>query len=144
MRTTRGFTLLELLVVLGLTAVLLALAFPGAARWRDAAATRAARDELASALARTRVAAVAHGGASLWVDPGAAAFWTSTAAGLVETPVDLGERYGVSVDPGAAAAVEIRFDGLGLGRLSNRTVVVRRGGAERGVTVSAYGRVRRW
>ena len=56
MRTTRGFTLLELLVVLGLTAALLALAFPGAARWRDAAATRAARDELASALARTRVA----------------------------------------------------------------------------------------
>jgi type II secretory pathway pseudopilin PulG len=145
-----GHTLAELLVVAAVTAVFLGLAAPGADRWRDAAAARAARDELAAALAATRLTAVARGGASLWVDPATTSFWTTAGDRPDASPerpdgaVDLGERYGVELRLGGTSAVEIHYDPFGLGRVASRTILVRRGGARAGLTVSAYGRVRRW
>lgn len=144
MRTRNGFTLLELVVATALTGLLLAMAAPAASRWHDGAAVRAARDEVAAALAWTRIAAAAHGGASLWLDSASVSFWTATADGGATAAVDLGDRYGVWIQVGSDRPVEIRYDALGLGRIGSRTVVVRRGGAERGLTVAAYGRVRRW
>jgi len=40
--------------------------------------------------------------------------------------------------------VVLRFDALGVGRMTSRTFRVRRGSAEAGLTVATYGRVRRW
>lgn len=140
-----GFTLIEMVVVLAMLGILLGIAAPHGLRWRDAAAASSARDEIAATLARTRVAAVAHGGAALWIDGAAARMWITAADGDRVTPaVDLAGRYGVSIESGAAVPVELRFDGLGLGRLTSRTLRVRRGGATAGLTVSAYGRYRRW
>lgn len=138
-----GYTLIELIVVMAVLGVLLAIALPPALRWRDAAAVRSARDELAAALAWTRVAAASHGGATLVLDPAVGRFWTH-ADGRDSAPVDLADRYGVRVDPGSGDPVVFHYDGLGIGRLTNRTVRVVRGDAEAGVTVSAYGRYRRW
>ncbi|HUE76914.1 MAG TPA: prepilin-type N-terminal cleavage/methylation domain-containing protein, partial [Longimicrobiales bacterium] len=83
----RGTTLIELLMVLLLLGLLLALAVPPMARWRDAVAARAARDELAAGLAWTRLSALSHGGSTIVVDAPTATFWTTTAAGPGRTPV---------------------------------------------------------
>ena len=135
--------MVELLVILAVFGVLLAIATPPATRWRDGAAVRSARDELAAGLAWTRVAAASHGGATLVLDPVTGSFRTRT-AGRAVAAVDLSGKYGVEVDPGTADPVLFRYDALGIGRLTNRTVRLRRGRAEAGLTVSAYGRYRRW
>ena len=139
-----GTTLIELIVVMAVLAILLGVAVPSSAQWRDAAAVRAARDELASALARARATAVSRGGAALVLDPLAGRFWTVTDSGRAGETVSLEDRYGVQVDPGGEEPVIFRYDGLGIGRLASRTVRIRRGTAEAGLTVSAYGRTRRW
>lgn len=144
MSTPRGFTLLELMVVLGLLALLLAISAPRLVRWRDAAAVRAARDDVATSLARVRLAAVAAGGAALVLDPAGHRIWTRTATRDTAHLVDLRGRYGVALDVGADGPVELRFDGLGIGRIASRRIILRRREAEAGLTVSAYGRARRW
>jgi type IV fimbrial biogenesis protein FimT len=57
----RGFTLAELLVALGISAMLLALAAPGLARHRGAAAVRTAANQTLAALQLARRAALARG-----------------------------------------------------------------------------------
>lgn len=145
MNAREGYTLIELVVALGVLGILLGIAAPPALRWRDAASVRSARDEIAAGLARARIAAVAHGGASLWIDAASGRFWIAAANGAdVIATVDLADRYGIRVESGSAGAVEVRFDALGIGRLANRTLRVRRRGATAGLTISAYGRYRRW
>ena len=141
--TRRGYTIAELLVVLALLALLLAMAGPQAVRWRDAFAVRAARDDLAAALAWTRVAAVSGAGARLVVEPDPARFRTLTTLGDLGPAADLGDRYGVEFET-PAAPTEIAYDALGIGRLASRTLILRRGAARAGVVISAYGRVRPW
>jgi type IV fimbrial biogenesis protein FimT len=57
----RGFTLVELLVALGLSAMLLALAAPGLARHRGSAALATAANQTLAALQLARRAALARG-----------------------------------------------------------------------------------
>lgn len=140
----RGTTLIELLMVLLLLGLLLALAVPPMARWRDAVAARAARDELAAGLAWTRLSALSHGGSTIVVDAPTATFWTTTPAGPGRTPVNLAERYAVRLEMGSAERVSIEYDALGVGRHASRTIRFRRGRAEAGLVVSGYGRFRRW
>jgi hypothetical protein len=142
-----GVSLAELTLVLCLTAILLALAALPLRRILDRTATAAARDELAAALARTRAAAVGAGGAQLVIQLQEAVYHIERADGVVvEPPRDLTSLYDVrlATDGSASARVAIVFDGLGIGRLASRTIRIRRGDAEAGLTVSAYGRVRRW
>jgi Tfp pilus assembly protein FimT len=146
MEHATGTTLIELLLALCLLGILTGLAAPAMGHGLDVMATRAARDELAAAVSRTRSSAVALGGASLMVDPGHATFWIRSAAGdTVLRPVDLFTRHGVGVTaPGAAGTVELSFDALGIGRMTSRTIRLIRGTAVANVTVSAYGRARTW
>jgi Tfp pilus assembly protein FimT len=138
-----GTSLIELLVALTLLAGILAIALPPAGRWRDAAAVRGARDELAAALSWTRMAAAARGGATLVLDPTSGRFWTEQ-EGRHWRIVDLAGHYGVRIETGTSRPVAFRYDGLGIGRVASRTVRIHRSGAEAGITVSSYGRVRRW
>lgn len=143
-RAKSGYTLIELLLVLFLLGVLLSLALQPLARWRDQAAVHAAREELAAALAHTRITAISASGATLVLTPATGSFSTRTRAGTVGLPVDLQARYRVGVDAGAGDSVTFHYDALGIGRLTSRTVTMKRGGARAGITVSAYGRFRRW
>lgn len=139
-----GFTLVEVAIALSVLGMLLAVTVPPMGRWRDAAAVHAARDELAAALAWTRIAAASRSGATLVLDTETGRFWTM-ADGVEAAPtIDLRRRYRVRVDAGSSGPVLFHYDALGIGRLTSRTVSIRRRGAEAGLTVSAYGRVRRW
>jgi len=148
-RTTApsGTTLLELILVLSILGVLLGCSYPVFRRGLDGLAVRSARDALGAGVARARATALTRGGAVLIVDLDAARFWVETAAGdTVGVPVDLAARYGVRITTTGTSAkqVTLRFDGIGIGRVANRTFQIRRGDSLAHLTLSAYGRPRPW
>jgi len=140
----RGYSILELTLLLALAALLLGLAWPGARAARDAYAVRAARTETVDALARTRALAIARGGAALSALADSALLHVVDAADSVHVRVDL-RPLGVELDGGAGVdSFRVVYDGLGLGRVASRSIRLTRGRAEARITVSAYGRVRAW
>lgn len=81
------------------------------------------------------------------IEPAAARFRVETPdGGLAGEVVDLATQYGVRLEvPGDDVdEIALRFDARGIGRVVNRTFVFRRGRAEAGLTLSGYGRARRW
>ncbi|HUF12911.1 MAG TPA: prepilin-type N-terminal cleavage/methylation domain-containing protein [Longimicrobiales bacterium] len=147
MRTRRGYSLIELIIVLALLALAIGLAYPGARAAADGWAVRAARDATASVLASTRAAAVAHRGAELLVVQATGEVLTRTARSPRPLPrLSVTTDWGVALSsPGFAGdTVSIRYDALGLGRVASRTLRFERGASSAGITVSAYGRIRRW
>lgn len=140
-----GHTLPELLGALLLVAVLAALAVPGLRYLEGAVAARAARDALAGLVVRGRAVAAARGGATVVLDLAGRRAWIDADGGAPDV-LDLGASFGVTlaVDGRGEDPVRLRFDGLGIGRVTSRTVRVRRGGAEARLTLSSYGRVRVW
>lgn len=142
-----GMTLIELALVLLVLGLLLGLSGPRLMRGLHRHAVRSARDVIVAELARARAVAVARGGAVLVLDVAGARCWIETAAGdTAGPPVELAQDFGVdlAVDGAGAQRIALRFDGLGIGRMVNRTIRIRRGGLELGLTLSTYGRVRRW
>jgi len=72
----RGYTLLELAVVLTIMALTLAVTAPAIAAWRTPSAREAARAELVTTLRFARARAVTSGGAvTLVIDPSTARVW---------------------------------------------------------------------
>jgi Tfp pilus assembly protein FimT len=136
-------SLLELATVLVILAVLAAISVPALRHARDVYATRAARDALAAGIDRTRAAAISAGGARLVVDVASGRFWIETATGSVLRGADLDREFRVSISAGAGTpgTVQLRFDGIGIGRMTSRTFTFRRGRAQARLVVSAYGRL---
>lgn len=141
---TRGFTLLEMAVVVSLAALVLAVGLPAARRSVDRMAVVGAREALVGLVARTRSEAVGRGGARLVLDAPDGTARVETPGGAVVDALDLGSAFGVELEMGGAATeVSLAFDGLGIGRIASRTVGLRRGGETTGIVVSSYGRVTR-
>lgn len=142
MRMRHGFSLIELVVALLILAVMAGIAVPPLARMRDAIAVRSARAELAAAVAVARTTAVVAGGATLVMDVPGDAAWIQTPAVQTHARYDVGTRYGVTLHNVRDVAVVLRFDALGIGRMTSSTVRIRRGTSEVALVVSSYGRVR--
>lgn len=143
MRNRPAFTLIELAVVLVAAGALTALALPRLHNARQQVTVRAARAELAGAFAVARSAAITGGGATLFVDPAAGAAWIEVRDGVrLDTDYRLADRYGVRIETPRGAVLSVRYDALGIGRLANTSLTLRRGSATASLTVSAYGRVR--
>jgi prepilin-type N-terminal cleavage/methylation domain-containing protein len=144
MRTRPGFTLLELVLALAILGVLAGISWTASARARHQFAVRNARAELAAAVAVTRSTAILAGGATLVIDVPHARAWIETAGGLRDPhPYDLAARHGVSLHTPRGLPLALRYDALGIGRMANATVTVRRGTEQAAFVVSSYGRVRR-
>lgn len=142
MKNHRGFTLIELMMTLCITAVLAGLVAAPIAHTRDILAVRGARAEIAALAAAARATAIAAGGASLLVDVRAGSAWIEARGDTTSGGVHaIADRYGVELES-AREHLTIRYDALGIGRMSNAVLRVRSGSITGTVTVSAYGRVR--
>lgn len=142
MRTRAGFSLIELITATIILAVMAGIAVPPMVRARDAIAVRSARAELAAAVATARSTAVLTGGASMIIDVPNDVAWIDAPAFRGPLRYDVGLRYGVTLRSARDAPVTLRFDALGIGRMTSSTVRIRRGTSEVALVISAYGRVR--
>lgn len=138
-----GFTLFECLVVLAIVGIGIALGMPALQLHRNRWAVTQAREASAALLARARVDALGAGGSRVVIAPGRGHIERSLGGAFVER-VDLGDRYGVSLDiSGRDTLATIEFNGLGLGRMSARTLRFERGASQASLVISTYGRVSR-
>jgi type II secretory pathway pseudopilin PulG len=136
-----GYSLLDLSVAVTLVGMGVSVLVPAARRQLDRNAVLSAREAVVARVARARREARLAGGASVQLRQAGSRIWVDTGEPVRDT-LALEERFGVRMDPGAASAA-VAFDALGIGRLANRTLVFTRGDARAGLTISAYGRVRR-
>lgn len=143
-----GMTLVELVVVLTILSVITTAGVLTLRRGLDAYAARGARDSMASAVARARALALANGAALLVVDAAAATLWIEAPPGIrAGERLRLGDNFGVTLSADHhedGGPITIEFDGLGFGRIASRTFRIRRGSTEARLTLSSYGRARRW
>jgi len=140
----RGLTLAELLVVLAILAVVTAVTLPRLAGFRDWIAVDTAAQEVITAIAVARSAAVMQGtrsraviaADSLRIDRWSEGAW----ADVHRWPGP--DRHGVTLEVSTPVVV---FEPIGIAwGLSNTTVVLRRGTRLATITVSRLGRVKRW
>ena len=138
-----GYSLTELAIVLMLIGIVMAFGVPAATRGRDAMAVAGARDEVTSAFAAARSAAILHGGAVLVLEtvPGRVRLEAPDGRAIGDAR-EITASHGVTLECDRGAVVMLRFDALGVGRITNGVIRLRRGGARATLTVSAYGRVR--
>jgi prepilin-type N-terminal cleavage/methylation domain-containing protein len=138
----RGFSLGELMVVLALTALLLAVVVPRLAPAFDRIATEAAARDVTTAIEVARSAAVMQGTRarlhigpdSLWIDRQQGGGWVPYARW--PGPAASGVTLSVSNS-------QLVFGPLGVGwGLANTRVVLRRGSHTETITTSRLGRVR--
>lgn len=144
-RRRHGATLTELIATLAILAIIAVIAAPRLRQASQAMATRAARDAAAAEIERARVLAMGRGSARVIVDPAASTLRVEAPPGLAAgSPLRL-EIYSatVSVD-GTAGTVSLDFNALGIGQSANRTIRFQRGAQESRISLSVYGRVRRW
>jgi Tfp pilus assembly protein FimT len=138
-----GTTLVEVLIVLTLAAVLMAAAWPLGRRSIDRLHVVTAREELFGLVYRARGVATRTGSATVTVDLDASRARLVDGRAAEVAWVDLGSR-GVAVSTtGSARTVALRWNGLGWGVLSARTLILRRGSAEARLVVSSRGRASR-
>jgi Tfp pilus assembly protein FimT len=137
----RGFTILELLAMMGILAVLFAIGMPMFSTARHGAALQSAQETVASVLLRARWAAITSGSTRTVALPSASKISIRNSAGTELFSADVG-TYSVTV---AGAGVPFTFDTRGF--LSPATAVTftltNAKSATRTVTVSPLGKIQR-
>jgi hypothetical protein len=147
MRNRSAFSVLDLLVVLALLSVIASVTVPRLVNARNAYAARAARDAAAAWVERARSLASSRGTARLTVDIAQGELRMEAPVGVtVGMPLAVQSAFGVrmSVDGTSSGTVHLDFNAVGLGVLANRTLRFRRGDEEARLSLSTYGRARRW
>ena len=142
-RNDRGFSTVELLIVIVLMGILAAMAAPKLSTVASSLALGAARQEVAAALATARAAAIQNGRPVSFVRSGNTVGVFMDSAGTTVTlgsVRDLGTLHGVEV---TASRNVIRYDarGLATGLDPVEAFVVSRGGERDSVCVLRLGKV---
>lgn len=139
-RQRQGTTLIELVVVVGIVAVLAAISIPRATRYMDQIQVTGATREVATVFATARMAAIAHTSfVSVLIDEGSG---TVTAVRGQDTVVTrtVGRNFGVTLK---ATRDSMSYNPVGLGYgAANLRVIVSRGAAADSVVTSRLGRIR--
>jgi prepilin-type N-terminal cleavage/methylation domain-containing protein len=139
----RGFSLLELVIAIGVAGTILALAVPRWTRVRDHLAVRQAKSEVAMFYQVARHSAIFRA-TRVRLE-----FTSDTLRAVYEAAADSTflaqagpSRHGVSLDA-SRAVIRINPTGLGYGA-ANTTIVLRRGAIAESLTTSRLGRLRGW
>lgn len=139
-RYRRGYSLIELMLVLAICAVLLALALPRLGAAADRWAVRTATAEVEALFATAREEAIANRAMVAVVIDSAAAQVTVRSRGVPLLTRAEGAIHGVHV---AGSRDSMSYDARGIGYgAANLSVYVKRGGAAETLFVSRLGRVR--
>jgi prepilin-type N-terminal cleavage/methylation domain-containing protein len=140
----RGFSLLELLVVLTIVGTLVALVAPRWARLRDRLAVHRAATEVTGFYHAARYAAILRA-RHVRIEFGSGRLEATYEGGTADSAflIRVGpERHGVLLEA-SRAVLRIGPDGLGSGAANTR-LVLRRGTAADTLTTSRLGRLKRW
>lgn len=142
-RRADGFSLLEILAALTLVGILLTSSFPVLRGVIHRFSVMGAREEVAGLFARARAGAITHGGSIVRLQRSPPVV-ELVAGGKIVERIHLGRTYrtALSLSRGREEAV-LRYDALGLGRITSQTLLFTRGAAEGRLFISSYGRVRR-
>lgn len=137
-------SLTELLLALSISALLALIAAPSLRHARDVVNVRAARETTFALAARTRSVALERSGAALIIetDPPVVSIVDSDGR-PVDTESLAPFDVRLEVD-GTAGRVGVVYDSRGIGRMASSTLRIARGDARAGLTISSYGRIRRW
>jgi prepilin-type N-terminal cleavage/methylation domain-containing protein len=136
----RAFTAVELTIVVGIVAVLSAIAMPTASKLLDRIRVRAAVTEIESLFGAARHIAIARATqASVEIDAAARVISVTLAADTVRR-ARVGAEHDVSLTSNRAS-MSYSATGLGYGA-ANLSIVVRKGSALDTIVVSRLGRVR--
>lgn len=137
----RAFTLLELIVVLGIGGILMAIAIPRAARYLDAIRVRSATQEIMSVFVTARHHAIARARyTSVLVDAEEGRIEVRSEDNRVLVR-DLTLGYGVTL---TATRDSMSYSPIGLGYgAANLKITIQRGAASDTVVLSRVGRIRR-
>ena len=145
MRTQHpGATLYELLITLALIGVLTTLSAPQLQNTMQILAVRAARESAFGMFTRGRALALEQGGAILEISARDDRVTIRSPSGSIQDELWLGEQRVDLLPDGGPDPVQLRYDAYGLGRMMSRTITLASGAARAGLTVSSFGRVRRW
>lgn len=145
MQTQRmGATLYELLITLLVLGVLVTVAAPQLKSTIEVLALRAARESVFGVFTRARSLALQHGGASIELSAPDDRVTIRLPSGMIEHELLLAAQNVDLLPDASADPVILRYDAYGLGRMMSRTITLASGDVSGGLTVSSFGRVRRW
>ena len=135
-----GTTLIELVVVVGIVAVLAAISFPRASRYMDRIHVSGATREVATVFATARMAAVARASlTSVLIDQNAGTIIAVTGRDTIVTR-NIAQSFGVTM---RATRDSMSYSSIGLGYgAANLRVILSRGEAADSVVTSRLGRIR--
>ncbi len=135
-----AYSILELVVVMGITAVVMAIALPRGQRVLDRIAVHAAASDVQALLASARMLALAgHAAVAVDVDSASGVLRVRRGSDMLLSR-NVGLAHGVII---GRTRDSLTYDGRGLGRgAANLSVIVSRRTAAETVFVSRFGRVR--